>query len=254
MLKKLAIYVLSTVKAIINKEISLEKVSKHKDVVFILNVVAIECCGIPVKREYPLIDLVKSGKVPTLQEVEHVIFELFLVKDNKPFDLLSLINYQILAYQKTSDINQLTCLLKYYDKQEKDPMIHMAFLEILKKIACVTPRILGVIEKFPIGWQIEIKLAIILSLIEGKCPLFYFYFDQDLDRRGIDFVICDTNIQVKFEDAKGMFHKNIVVWNIPSRLITHKEIVEWLEKVTGQSIYNRLPFETCQLIDKVLKY
>ena len=134
-------------------------------------------------------------------------------------------------------------------------MVHMAFLEAIKKIACVDPVfILKEIKSFPIGWQVEIKLAIILTLIVAKCPLFFFYFDQDLDRRGVDFVICDVNVQIKFEDAKGAFHKNVIIWNIPSHLITHKDIVEWLEKATGQSIYNRLPFETCQLIDKVLKY
>lgn len=169
-------------------------------------------------------------------------------------DLYYVVNRQILAYQETGDANQLICLLEYYDRREGDPMIHMAFLEAFKKIACVEPRFLGVIERFPTGWQIEIKLAIILTLIQAKCPLFFFYFDQILDRHGIDFVICDVNVQVKFEDAKGSYRKDIIIWNIPTRLITHKEIVGWLEKITGQPIYDRLPFKTCQLIDKVLKY
>ena len=255
-MKKLAQKVLVTLKAIVNKEISLEEASKYQDVIFILNVVAIECCGVPKKSEYPLIDLInKSSKMPTLQEVEHIISKLFKVEAHKVYDLLALVNYQLLVYQKTGDIKELICLLKYYDKQEKDAMIQMAFLEVFKKIACVDPVfILGKIKSFPIGWQVEIKLATILTLIESKCPLFYFFFDQDLDRRGIDFVICDVNVQIKFEDARGASRRNIVVWNIPSYLITHKDIVEWLEKETGQSIYNRLPFKICQLIDKVLRY
>lgn len=255
-MSRLSIYVLNTIKAIIRKEISLEEVAQYQDVVFILSVVAIECCGVSKKSKYPLIDLItKVGKVPALQDIEHVISKLFKVEMHKVYDLLALVNYQLLVYQKTSNIKELTCLLKYYDKHEKDAMIQMAFLEVFKKIACVDPAfILEKIESFPIGWQVEIKLATILTLIESKCPLFYFFFDQDLDRRGIDFVICDVNVQIKFEDARGASRRNIVVWNIPSYLITHKDIVEWLEKETGQSIYNRLPFETCQLIDKVLRY
>lgn len=252
-MKKLAEKVLNTVKEIINREISLEEVSNYKDVVFTLNAVAIECCGVSKRSQYPLIDLVNEGHMPTLQEVERVISKLF--KSYTPFDLLSVINYQLLIYKKTSDIDQLICLLKYYDRQEKNSMVHMAFLEVFKKIACVEPRILGVIGRLPIGWQVEIKLATILTLIEGKCPLFYFYFDQDLDRRGIDFVICGISVQIKFENAIKEYPSKIIsIWNIPAHLITHKEIVEWLEKATGQSIYNRLPFETCKLIDKVLRY
>lgn len=79
---KLAIYVLDAIKAILNKEISLEEVSKYPDIITVLNAVAIECCGVSVFSKYPLVSLVvDGGKVPTLQEVSSVVNGLVNLKD-----------------------------------------------------------------------------------------------------------------------------------------------------------------------------
>lgn len=79
---KLAIYVLDAIKAILNKEISLEDVSKYPDVVTILNAVAVECCGISISSQYPLVSLViEGGKVPALQEIVSVVNGLVNLKD-----------------------------------------------------------------------------------------------------------------------------------------------------------------------------
>lgn len=79
---KLAFYVLDAIKAILNKEISLEEVSKYPDIVVVLNAVAIECCGVSVFSEYPLVSLVaEGGKVPALQEVVSVVNGLVNLKD-----------------------------------------------------------------------------------------------------------------------------------------------------------------------------
>lgn len=77
-MKKLAINILLLIKEIIDKDISLEKVSEYEDLVYILNVVAIECCGVEPTDEYPLISLSKNRcTLPTLLEVERVIIKLF---------------------------------------------------------------------------------------------------------------------------------------------------------------------------------
>jgi hypothetical protein len=79
---KLTLYVLDVIKAILNKEISLEEVSKYPDIVTILNAVAIECCGVSVFSKYPLVSLVvEGGKVPALQEINCVLNGLVNLKD-----------------------------------------------------------------------------------------------------------------------------------------------------------------------------
>lgn len=79
---KLALFVLDTIKAIINREISLEEVAKYQDVVLVLNAVAIECCGVSVTSRYPLVSLaIEGGKMPTLQEINYALHGLVNLKD-----------------------------------------------------------------------------------------------------------------------------------------------------------------------------
>lgn len=81
-MNKLSIYIFDVIKAILNREISLEEVAKYQDVVAILNVVVIECCGVSSSSRYPLVSLaVEGGKVPTLQEVSSVVNGLVNLKD-----------------------------------------------------------------------------------------------------------------------------------------------------------------------------
>lgn len=81
-MNKLVLYIIDTIRAILNKEISLEEVSKYPDIVTVLNAVAIECCGVSVLSKYPLVSLVvDGGKVPTLQEVSSVVNGLVNLKD-----------------------------------------------------------------------------------------------------------------------------------------------------------------------------
>lgn len=81
-MNKLSLCVLDTIRAILNKEISLEEVSKYPDIVTILNAVAIECCGVSVFSEYPLVSLVvDGGSMPTLQDVNSVVNGMVNLKD-----------------------------------------------------------------------------------------------------------------------------------------------------------------------------
>lgn len=172
------------------------------------------------------------------------------------YDDISIVNTSIMSYQKSHDASSLlSSLLSLYDGKETDPATNMAFLEGFKMVACSEPQaVLEHLRKFPFGWQIEIKLAIVMTLICHYNQLFWFVFDQELDRKGIDFLICDKNVQVKLGDSYHKIKPYCVAWEIPERAIGYKELLVYLEDLSGLDLKTRIPYETCLLIDKLMKY
>lgn len=172
------------------------------------------------------------------------------------YDDISIVNNSIMAYQKSHHaIGLLDSLLSLYDGKEKDPATNMAFLEGFKLVACSEPQaILKHLSRMPYGWQVEIKLAIAMTLVCHYNCAFWFCFDQELDRKGIDFLICDKNVQVKLGDSYHKIKYYCVAWEIPERVIGYKELLAYLEEISGLELKSRIPYEACLLIDKLMKY
>ena len=172
------------------------------------------------------------------------------------YDDITIVNNSIMSYQKSHDaIGLMSSLLSLYDGKEKDPATNMAFLEGFKTVACSEPQaVLSHIHKMPYGWQVEIKLAIAMTLISHYNCQFWFVFDQELDRKGVDFIVCDNNIQVKLGDAYHRINHYCVPWEIPEHVIGHKDIFSYLEGISGLDLKTRVPHEICLLIDKLMKY
>lgn len=172
------------------------------------------------------------------------------------YDDITIVNTSIMSYQKSHDaLGLLSSLLSIYDGKEEDPATNMAFLEGFKIVACSEPQaILPHIHKMPYGWQVEIKLAITMTLISHYNCQFWFIFDQVLDRKGIDFLVCDKNIQVKYGNACHNIKHYCIAWEIPEHVIGYKELLAYLEEISGLELKSRIPYEVCLLIDKLMKY
>lgn len=172
------------------------------------------------------------------------------------YDDITIVNTSIMSYQKSRDaLGLLSSLLSIYDGKEQDPATNMAFLEGFKLVACSEPQaVLPHIRKMPFGWQMEIKLSIAMTIIGNHNYIFWFAFDQILDRKGIDFLICDKNIQVKFGNHSNKIKHYCVAWEIPEHTIGHKEIFDFLEEISGMDLRTRVPYESCLLIDKLMRY
>lgn len=172
------------------------------------------------------------------------------------YDDITIVNTSIMSYQKSRDaLGLLSSLLSIYDGKEEDPATNMAFLEGFKMVACSEPQaVLEHLRKLPYGWQIEIKLSIAMTLVCHYNQVFWFVFDQELDRKGIDFLICGKNVQVKFGSYCHKIKHYCVAWEIPEHTIGHKEIFDFLERISGMDLRTRVPYESCLLIDKLMKY